>query len=172
MESGLEFEPFKLDTILAPVELSDCSARAIAYAIPFARHFHCKLVFLHVCPRFEMLFEGHAMSGPSAGVSEEIRKQDDEQMRSWLESLLPPDLEPILIVRQGTPSLTIIEAAKEVGADLVIMSTHGHIGRAHSMKGSVAADVSRLAHCPVLVVREKEKKFVSQKTCGWNPDQK
>ena len=112
------------------------------------------------------------MSGDRAGMSEEMRKQDDEQMRSWLESQLPPDLEPVLIVRQGTPSLTIIEAAKEVGADLVVMSTHGHIGRAHSMKGSVAADVSRMAHCPVLVIREKEKDLVSKKTWGWNPDQK
>jgi hypothetical protein len=40
------------------------------------------------------------------------------------------------------------------------MSTHGHTGRIHAFIGSVAADVTRLAPCPVLVVREHERDFV------------
>ncbi len=54
-----------------------------------------------------------------------------------------------------------IPFARQFKAQMVFRkSTHGHTGRIHAFIGSVAADVTRLAPCPVLVVREHEKDFV------------
>jgi glycine betaine transporter len=40
-------------------------------------------------------------------------------------------------------------------ADLIIVGTHGRTGLSHALIGSVAEKVVRLAHCPVLVARQK-----------------
>src|SRR5262249_31791575 len=39
---------FRLQKILVPVDFSDCSKKALHYALPFAKHFSAELVLLHV----------------------------------------------------------------------------------------------------------------------------
>jgi nucleotide-binding universal stress UspA family protein len=53
--------------------------------------------------------------------------------------------------------------AQEVGADLIVMGTHGRRGVNHLMVGSVAERVVRTAHCPVLTVRQPETKAAKSK---------
>ena len=40
--------PFKLERILVPVDFSECSKKALKYAVPFARQFHAEMIFLHI----------------------------------------------------------------------------------------------------------------------------
>ncbi|ULH13850.1 universal stress protein (plasmid) [Deinococcus sp. KNUC1210] len=47
----------------------------------------------------------------------------------------------------------ILRAAADLGADLIVMSTHGRGGLAHLFLGSVAEEVMRRATVPVLVIR-------------------
>ena len=54
----------------------------------------------------------------------------------------------------------IVNYAKEIGSDLIVMGTHGRGPMAHLLMGSVAERVVRLAGCPVLVVRHPEHGFV------------
>ena len=54
----------------------------------------------------------------------------------------------------------IAAVAKEIDADLIIISTHGHTGLKHVFLGSVTENVARIAPCPVLVVREEEHEFL------------
>jgi nucleotide-binding universal stress UspA family protein len=56
-------------------------------------------------------------------------------------------------VRHGDPGSRFCEAAKELGADLVVVSSHGRTGIVRLLLGSVAERIVRLAPCPVLVVR-------------------
>jgi universal stress protein A len=53
----------------------------------------------------------------------------------------------------GDPLTEIIDAARE-GIDLVVIGTHGRVGRLHALLGSVAEGVVRNAPCPVLTVRD------------------
>lgn len=53
----------------------------------------------------------------------------------------------------GDPGHKIAEYAQERQAALIIMPSHGRTGLAHLLIGSVAERVVRLAHCPVLVLR-------------------
>lgn len=57
----------------------------------------------------------------------------------------------------GPPAHTIVDEAAHLGADLIVMGTHGRSGVAHMMIGSVAEKVVRSAPCPVLVVRVPAK---------------
>ncbi|GGR03029.1 universal stress protein A [Deinococcus ruber] len=47
----------------------------------------------------------------------------------------------------------ILRAAADLGAGLIVMSTHGRGGLAHLLLGSVAEEVMRRASVPVLVIR-------------------
>jgi universal stress protein A len=47
----------------------------------------------------------------------------------------------------------IIEAAKTVKADVIVMASHGRRGLKRLLMGSVAESVMRTAECPVLLVR-------------------
>jgi nucleotide-binding universal stress UspA family protein len=58
------------------------------------------------------------------------------------------------LLRVGTPYREVVEAAKDEGADLVLLATHGW-GEIHRLLvGSVADKVIRMAPCPVMTVRE------------------
>jgi nucleotide-binding universal stress UspA family protein len=50
--------------------------------------------------------------------------------------------------------LEIVRLAKERGADLIVMATHGHGFFTHAFLGSTTDRVLRRASCPVLVVRD------------------
>jgi nucleotide-binding universal stress UspA family protein len=56
----------------------------------------------------------------------------------------------------GVPFQEIIAIAQAIGADLIIMSTHGRTGLRHALLGSVAEKVVRLAPCAVLVTRPSD----------------
>jgi nucleotide-binding universal stress UspA family protein len=56
-------------------------------------------------------------------------------------------------VRFGRPAEAIAETAQEIGADLIVMGTHGRGAVGHFFIGSVAERVIRLASCPVITVR-------------------
>ena len=71
--------------------------------------------------------------------------------RDEIEDMIPVQAE----VRIGKPHREIVAEAKEAGADLIVIATHGYTGLKHAFIGSTAERVVRHASCPVLVVRRK-----------------
>ena len=63
-------------------------------------------------------------------------------------------------IRTGLAAHEIVEAAKELDSDLIIIATHGYTGWMHFCIGSTTERVVRTAPCPVFVVREKEHDFI------------
>jgi nucleotide-binding universal stress UspA family protein len=59
-------------------------------------------------------------------------------------------------VRRGVPADEIVAAAKEAGADLIAMSTHGRGGLGRILFGSVAQAVLQQAQVPVFLLRATE----------------
>ncbi len=53
----------------------------------------------------------------------------------------------------GRPTRAILAAATGLGADLIVIGTHGRTGLPHVVLGSVAEQIVRAAPCPVLTVR-------------------
>jgi nucleotide-binding universal stress UspA family protein len=65
-----------------------------------------------------------------------------------------PNVEAKMVT--GEPWEKILENAREIGADLIVMGTHGRRGISRALIGSVAEKVVRLASVPVLVARAEE----------------
>jgi nucleotide-binding universal stress UspA family protein len=63
--------------------------------------------------------------------------------------------------RIGKPAGEILSLSKEIGADLIIVGSHGHTGVKHLVLGSVSEHVVREAGCTVEVARPKAYEFVA-----------
>ena len=59
-----------------------------------------------------------------------------------------------VVIAFGSPGHQIVDYAETTNADLVVMPSHGRRGLSRMLIGSVAERVVRLAHCPVLVLRQ------------------
>jgi nucleotide-binding universal stress UspA family protein len=59
-------------------------------------------------------------------------------------------------VRIGHPGEEIVEYARELEAELIVIPSHGYHGFKHLIMGSVAERVLRLADCPVLVLKRAD----------------
>ena len=64
------------------------------------------------------------------------------------------------IVRDGEPVDGILEAAAGMAAELIVMTTQGHLGLADALRGSTTERVIRRARCPVLTVPEGSRAMV------------
>jgi nucleotide-binding universal stress UspA family protein len=58
--------------------------------------------------------------------------------------------------KKGSPAAQIIDCAKEIAADCIVMATHGRSGIARLLFGSVTERVLRDSPCPVLCVKPGE----------------
>jgi nucleotide-binding universal stress UspA family protein len=54
----------------------------------------------------------------------------------------------------GDPGHEIADLAQREGSELIVLPSHGRTGMTRALIGSVAERVVRLAHCPVLVLRQ------------------
>lgn len=147
---------FQLKKILVPVDFSKCSIKALQYAIPFARQFGAELTLLHVIQPAVVL-QSSEMMLPGVPESTEDALQSLEELRKSIRE----DIASKSLVRTGSPHIEILDAAKELDIDLVVLSTHGRTGLSHILLGNTVEKVVRRAGCPVLVVREHEHEFIN-----------
>ncbi|MBL9168822.1 MAG: universal stress protein [Verrucomicrobiales bacterium] len=148
----------KIGRVLVPVDFSDCSLKALHYAVRFAEQFGSKLILTHVVE----LYPGDYVFGLKDAIdSNQWRfEQARAQLERTCESLAwPRTVRTERVVLFGKPFHQICDAAKERSIDLIIIATHGRTGLQRLQLGSTAERVVRHAPCPVLVVREWEKEF-------------
>ena len=133
--------------VVVPIDLSDASLAAVATAremVENASHLHV----IHVLP---------ILSGVEPGVVWETmddQSRCDHAEAQLRERLRDPKYVGIHIQAQvGDPGHGIAEYAAALGADLIVLPSHGRTGLTRLLIGSVAERVVRLAHCPVLVLR-------------------
>ncbi len=65
-------------------------------------------------------------------------------------------------VRRGDAAEEIVACAREIGADLIAMTTHGRSGLGRLVFGSVAEAVLRHAHLPVFLMRMTEAEVAAR----------
>jgi nucleotide-binding universal stress UspA family protein len=143
--------PERFERIMLPLDFSEHGDRALEYAVWFARMAGGTLHLVHVIAN-----PADPMWKPEEVPTWELVPHSEKKARELLEAtarrFLPPDCPREYHVCQGDPHEKLIDVAKQIDADLIVMSTHGRGGVAHLMLGSVAARTVRHAPCPVFVV--------------------
>jgi nucleotide-binding universal stress UspA family protein len=145
--------------ILAPTDFSPASEKALTYALRFADNFGSELTLLHV---LEPAVSPACGGLPTVPAFSEAEIGDaEESLRALVNSARAAGVAGARsTIRTGVATHEIVEAAKELDVDLIVIATHGFTGWKHFAIGSTAARVARAAPCPVLVVREKEHDFL------------
>jgi universal stress protein A len=160
--------------ILVPIDFSATANRALHYAIEEAEQHQAKLTLLHVLPQqhgttvyyvhgapegrrgYEAEFGG-SLPTPFPSTPHTVRRDYDEEALTQLRDLVPSAFSSSWDARVaiGDPADAIVREANQIGADLIVMGTHGRTGLQHVLLGSVAEKVVRHAACPVLTVRQR-----------------
>jgi len=145
--------------ILVPIDFSAPSDAALEYARTVATRFGASLHLFHVAEDPYRAFYSAEVYVPEVeGLRDDIVADCLKRLK---EKLLPSDttdLHATADVLIGTPAWSICEYAGGHDIDMIVMGTHGRGGMSHLLMGSVAERVVRTAPCPVLTVRESQKK--------------
>ncbi|HRB12642.1 MAG TPA: universal stress protein [Vicinamibacteria bacterium] len=144
-----------IDRILCPTDFSVFSSQALRHAMALARTFHSRLLVVHVIPGGVPGVDT-VYGGAPWLLAPEDRGRVEEEMRRFLEPAREARVDHETEVREGEPWREIVSAAAELGADLVVMGTHGRGGFEHLVLGSVAEKLVRRLPCPVLTVSHEE----------------
>ena len=88
-----------------------------------------------------------------SGIQDEIHQQATQQLEKFAAKHNIPEGNRHVVL--GQPEVEIHAKAEEIGADLIVVGSHGRYGLALLM-GSTANGVLHGAHCDVLAVRVGE----------------
>lgn len=139
---------FPKNTVLVPFDFSDESLRAVAVGLELAKEpdgVHVLHVMAEHSPAEPVLLWQAYESGLR-------RKHASELIR---EKLADPKFQNVKIdVVIGNPGEEIAKFAKLWRIDMIVMPSHGRSGIERLLLGSVAERVTRMAHCPVLILRD------------------
>jgi len=147
----------RIRTILVPTDFSEGAGRALEWARTLARAFGAKIVLLHVVDLAVEWTPVGGLGSIPAPVPAEFVERFTTDAQAALEAMAqgtPPGTQRLL--RKGHPREVILDVAREVGADVIVMGTHGRRGFSHLFIGSVAEHVVRHAPVPVWTVRAPE----------------
>ena len=146
----------RIRKILVPVDFSEPSRAALAYAADLAQRFGATIDLVHVwqAPTFFPTATLPEVPNVEANIVDLVRKNAEEATARALAEAKAQGL-PVESAHcePGVPARGIVDLAKAGGYDLIVIGTHGRTGLSHAMMGSVAEKVVRLAPCPVLSVR-------------------
>jgi len=142
-------------TILVPTDFSEHADHALAYAVEIAGQLDATV---HVV---------HAITVPVLGISEmgiayasTMMESTTKTAQTALDGLTDRYRNKAVLgpvrMEVGDARDVIDRVAAAIGADLIVMGTHGRRGVSRILLGSVAESVVRSAPCPVLTVRGKQ----------------
>ncbi|MES9966853.1 MAG: universal stress protein [Sedimenticola sp.] len=137
--------------ILMPIDLqeTDLATRAVQTAIDEARKHGAEIYVLTVIPDFGLplvasFFPDDAIKDAMKSVARELKK--------YIKANIPDDIKAHPLIADGSPSEIILNQAKKLKADLIIIPSHAQsIGQV--FLGSCAAKVVERAHCSVMVIK-------------------
>ena len=123
---------FDVRTVVFPTDFSDCSRHAGQRAADIARHFGAQLHVLRVDAPVTPPTPPSRMATAAAELGD--------------------DVSTTTAITSGVPGHAICAYAERVGADLIVMGTHGRTGVSRAVLGSVAEAVVRHSRCPVMTI--------------------
>ncbi len=141
-----------MKTILAPIDFSPITDRVCSAAASLAKAVGGRLILLHSVAPPVVTSEYAPMVENIAEISAASEEAAAKRMMR-----LQKKLQDRLVVVEcmqfyGAPVPYILEQAKELSADYIVMGSHGHTALYDLLAGSTAHGVLRKAPCPVLIV--------------------
>ena len=150
----------QVNNILVPIDFSNHSEKALAYASEIAQSYNAQLQLLHIIE--ETMHPAFSVTGKSSifdlvpGIKDDSRKRAEKILKEFVSDKVKSKV----FIQGGRAANDIIKFAKENSTDLIVIATHGLTGLEHMLLGSVTEKVVRMAHCPVFTVKSFGKKLI------------
>jgi nucleotide-binding universal stress UspA family protein len=146
-------------TILWPTDLSKNSLKAARHVVSLADKYKAKVILLYV--GVDLMSHFGAYGYPGEEHLKHFQDFELKQAKKQMETVCDQDLKacPHVDIRlvQGDAAQEIIKTAKEVAADLIVLTTHGRghddLDQKSADFGSVAKKVLANSPVPVHLVR-------------------
>jgi nucleotide-binding universal stress UspA family protein len=141
-----------IQKILVAVDFSKHSDHALDTAIEFAKTFGAELDVIHAFDLPIPLMTPYEVAVPDSYLNE-ARTAAARKLAAAAERVAGAGVRGTSHLREVPAAAAIADAAREIGADLIVMGTRGHTGLKHIVLGSVAERTLRIAPCSVLTVK-------------------
>lgn len=149
--------------ILYCTDYSEDAELALVYAVDLARRYGATLHVLHVLHSWHRYLPTEVYEGVPEGevalaspelierVTKDIKKRYQRQLDGY---------EPVTYtVMTGNPHVEILRYARSHNIDLIVMGTMGKSETEITHYGSTVEQVSKMAHCHVMAIRNPEKLY-------------
>jgi nucleotide-binding universal stress UspA family protein len=143
---------FKLERVLVPIDFSIPSIQALDYAAALAQQFSATLILLHVVEPAVYPDNYLGVSAVLDEANQGLLQRATERLGALGRKRIGNRVSTDFLVRMGRAYSEIPDTAKALGADWIIIGTHGHGGWKQALLGSTTERVVRHAHCPVLIL--------------------
>lgn len=147
---------FVLRQILIPLDGNPVHSQCIPAAVELARACRASLRLLTVVPTLQTLAGTHAAASKFLpGATRALLDLDEAGATTYLDEVagsLRPDVPVSRVVRRGDPASEIVAEADRLGADLIVLGTHGTVGTEAFWARSVPPKVSGRTRIPVLFI--------------------
>jgi nucleotide-binding universal stress UspA family protein len=141
-----------MNTVLAAVDFSPATVAVASAAIALARPVHARVVFLHVTPPPALVRDILPVVDSVEQRARALAKAAEQNL-SELQQLYHHSDSPLEnFVCSGPAAATIVEQAQRLGAQYIVLGSHGQTAAREILVGSTASNVIKHASCPVLVI--------------------
>ncbi len=150
-------EPMRIGSILVPLDGSPFAEQALPWAIAITRKARARLrvALVHQVPHPPPLDE--ASGRLYAKVELMLRKSQRDYLRGVSARIKgEQQIQVATAMLNGPPAPALRDYVRDVGVDLVVMTTHGRGGLQRAWLGSVADQLVRSLEIPLLLIRPQE----------------
>jgi nucleotide-binding universal stress UspA family protein len=140
--------------ILVPIDFSEGARAATRVAADLSRRFEAPLTLAYVFERTVYPLPDQYVLFTSEQLAHMFAEFNQRLASARQEALDAGATEVTSRLLQGWAPAEITQFAQDGGFDLIVMGTRGRTGLQHLLLGSIAERVVRMAHCPVLTVRQ------------------
>jgi len=146
-----------IEKILHPTDFSPQARTALIYAAELSGRLQVPLLLMTAfqLPVYPLPPEGVVL--PTAETAHHLLEQANHHIASEQRTAVELGAHAVeTLVVEGAAAPEIVRVANERGIDLIVMGSHGRGVLARAILGSVADRVTRMAHCPVMIVAHAE----------------
>lgn len=159
MGNGYECIPriLPMKTVLVPIDFSAATDPVIAESIALARAANARLVALHVVQP-PVFVDSDLGAGLSAEYTRLAEAAADRELARLQRQQLAKGITIETRHRVGLPGQAILDEAEKLGANYIVLGSHGHSAFYDLIVGGTTSRVLKRADCPVVVVPPQAKK--------------
>ena len=141
--------------IVVTTDFSPESRRAFPVAQDWAGRPGAELILLHVAPDPQVLPGGTPLASPLPAPSPQVELADSKVHPAEVQKELGEHVRCEARVASNVPQ-AVADFVRKEGADFVVLATHGRSGLRRMVLGSVAEQILRRVHVPVVCVPPQE----------------